>query len=153
MTEQPPRQSSLHAALAAVTDLAERVTKLTAEVVRLRTYGRRNRWFIVIDIILTLGFAASGYVSVHASETANRNGVTIAQLHATQVSGCQAGNQTRAQEITLWTHLASISRPPPHLTKRQLAANRREIAELIAYIKHTFAPRDCAKLYHLRGGG
>jgi hypothetical protein len=150
VTERTPEQVPLQAALTALKDLSSRVVTLTEEVVRLRTYGRRNRWFVVLDVILTVGLAVSGLVSVHATDTADRNGVTISQLHATQVSGCKAGNQTRAQEITLWTHLASVSKAPPHLTRRQIAANRREIAQLLAYIRMTFAPRDCRSLYRIR---
>lgn len=152
MTEQTPGQNPLQAALAAVSDLADRVAKLTAEVVRLRTYGRHNRWFVVIDIVLTIGFAFATYVAVDASAAAGRNGVTLTQLHASQVQGCLAGNQTRAQEILLWEHLARIASPAPHLTKAQIAANKHEVAELLAYIKMTFAPRQCRDLYRLPGG-
>lgn len=149
MTEQTPPQPTLQAALSAVTDLASRVTKLTAEVVRLRTYGRHNRWFVVIDIILTIGFAFATYVAVDASAAAGRNGVTIAQLHATQLNGCRAGNQTRAQEIGLWVHLAALGKPAPGETPKQIKASEHEIAQFLAFVKSTFAPRDCRSLYRL----
>lgn len=152
MTEQIPPQNPLQAALAAVTGLSERVTKLTGEVVNLRRYGRRNRRYIFIDVALTVVIAAVSWVAFDASATADQNGVTIAQLHATQVSGCLAGNQTRVQEIKLWEHLAKIASPAPHLTKAQIAANKREVAALLAYIRMTFQPRDCAALYRLPGG-
>lgn len=152
MTEQTPEPTTLQATLAAVEDLAGRVTTLTAEVVRLRSYGRRNRAFIVIDIVLTIRFAFATYVAVDASAAASRNGVTIAQLHQAQLAGCVAGNQTREQEIALWTHLAKIASPSPHLTKAQIAANKHEVAQLLAYIRMTFAARDCKSLYKIDGG-
>lgn len=152
MTEQTPSQNPLQAALAAVTDLASRVTTLTAEVVRLRTYGRHNRWFIAIDIILTIGFAFATYVAVDASSAADRNGVTISQLHQAQVASCRGGNQTRSQEIQLWAHLAAVSKPAPGSTPKEVAASKREVAQLLAYIRMTFRPRDCAALYRIHGG-
>lgn len=151
MTEQAPEPTTLQATLAAVQDLARRVGTLTAEVVGLRSYGRRSRKFIVIDIVLTIGFAFASYVAVDASAAADRNGVTITQLHSSQVSGCLAGNQTRAQEIKLWTHLASISKPSPGETQAEITASKHQVGVLLAYIRATFAPRDCKAIYRLPG--
>lgn len=158
MTEQSPPQApdptTLQAVLATLKDLAGRMTTLTAEVVHLRKYGKRSRRYIVIDIVLTVVIAAVSYVAVHAENSAHQNGVTLSQLHQTQLNGCVAGNQTRAQEIALWMHLAQVSRDQsaPHLTERQIAQNKKEVAALLAYIRTTFAARDCAALYKLPGG-
>lgn len=155
MTEQTPPQApeptTLQAVLAALKDLAARMTTLTAEVVHLRKYGKRNRRYIVIDIALTVVIAAVSYVAVHAESSAHQNGVTIAQLHATQVNGCRAGNQTRVQEIQLWTHLASVATPAPGETHRQIIKGKRTVAALLAYIRSTFRPRNCRALYRLPG--
>jgi hypothetical protein len=153
VTEQTPPLNPLQAALAAVTDLSGRVGALTAEVVRLRKYGRSNRRFIVIDVVLTVALAAVSWLAADATAAANRNGVTIAQLHQTQLNGCVSGNQTRAQEIQLWMHLATVSQeqPAPHLTERQIAQNKKEVAALLAYIRTTFQPRNCRALYRIPG--
>jgi hypothetical protein len=57
---------------------------------------------------------------------------------------CQAGNESRAQQVTLWTHLIEISAPPPHETAAQKAARAKLIAGFLAYVRQVFAPRDCA---------
>ena len=56
---------------------------------------------------------------------------------------CQAGNASRAQQVTLWDHFAAISKPPPHQTPAQAAARRKAINGILAYIRHVFAPRNC----------
>jgi hypothetical protein len=77
--------------------------------------------------------------TVRAAEAASaRNAASVAQL-------CQAGNASRAQQITLWDHFAAISKPPPHQTAAQAAARQKSVAAILAYIRRVFAPRDCAQ--------
>ena len=73
---------------------------------------------------------------VHRAET---NAASITQL-------CQSGNDARAQQVILWTHLVVISRPPPH---ESVAARTRRVKttrEFIAYVRKVFARRDCTKI-------
>jgi hypothetical protein len=62
---------------------------------------------------------------------------------ASVVQLCQAGNESRAQQVTLWTHLVAMSAPPPHQTaaqKRQRAALTRDF---LGYVREIFKARDC----------
>jgi hypothetical protein len=102
---------------------------------------------LVLDVLLTVIVAAFAVTARDASDAAHRNGVTLSQLHASEVASCQGGNQTRAKEIALWEHIYSIgvtSKTPPKI--------RREDNALIAYIKGVFASRDCKNLFKIKGG-
>ena len=138
-------------------DTAQNLTKgmkvLAEEVKRLRTYGHHNRWFVLIDIGLTILLTVFGYLSVNAASQARSAGLAAAANHTNLVASCEAGNQTRAEEVMLWDHLAQISRPAPGSTKAQVARDKAEIATLLAYIRKTFAKRQCTKLYATSGPG
>jgi hypothetical protein len=107
--------------------------------------GKRGRqglpWSIRYAIVslFALAFllaAASSWLSVRTvrGEVANRASVT--QL-------CQAGNESRAQQVTLWTHLVQISAPPQHETAAQKRQRQALTRQFIGYIRQVFAPRDC----------
>ena len=152
MSEPVPDREALETAQAlteALTGTREQVAALTAAVKRSRRHIFALAVSLLLDVALTVVVAIFAVQAHSASTSASHADATVAELHATQVAGCQAGNAERAEQTALWTHLAAISKPPPHLTRRQLAANKREIAALLAYVKHTFAPRDCQKAYRL----
>ena len=65
---------------------------------------------------------------------------------ASTLALCQAGNDARAQQVTLWTHLIAISAPPPRQTPAQKQARDKLIGSFLAYVRHVFAPRNCDKL-------
>lgn len=136
-------------------EAAERLTgslnSLSVEVARLNSYGRRNRHLIWGTIIsLAIDVALTVAVAVFAIEAHQAN-VTVAELHATQISACRLGNQSRSQQVALWVHIATVSSasPPPHESKKQLEKNKRTVAALLAYIRRVFAPRDCQAIYRL----
>ena len=86
---------------------------------------------------LTLLLAGASYFfSTRAvrGEVASRASVT--QL-------CQAGNESRAQQVTLWTHLVQISAPPPHETAAQKAARAKLIRQFLGFVRQVFARRNC----------
>lgn len=149
MTDGSPDREALDTAQ----DLTKGMKVLADEVKRLRTYGRYNRKFIVVDIVLTILLTAFGYLSVHAANQAHSAGQVAAANHANLVAACQAGNQTRAEQVMLWDFLAHLSSPPPHLTKRELAANRKKVAELLAYVRTIFAKKNCKRVYATSGPG
>ena len=128
--------------LAAVLDALNATTAelnaTKAEVQRLRTYGRRNRKFIIFDIALTLALTGVGAVSVHAVQSAD-------SANAAQSALCQAGNIARAQQVQLWGFVLNISAPakgsPP-----QTPAQKARIAAFRAYLARDFASRDCSHL-------
>ena len=48
---------------------------------------------------------------------------------------CQAGNESRAQQVTLWTHLIAISAPPPHETAAQKQQRAMIVRQFLAYVR------------------
>jgi hypothetical protein len=68
---------------------------------------------------------------------------------ATTVALCQAGNTSRAQQVTLWDHILTISAnspPPLHETRAQHAQRLATARAFEAYVHHIFAPRDCTAI-------
>ena len=78
---------------------------------------------------------------------------TSAEVHratataASVVQLCQAANESRAQQVTLWTHLVAISQPPPHETAQGRAQRHRLIREFLAFVHRVFAPRNCTQKF------
>jgi len=92
---------------------------------------------IIFLFVLTFLLAgASSWVSVRAVQGEIRSRASVVQL-------CMAGNESRAQQITLWTHLVSISAPPPHETATQKAVREARIRQFLGYVRQVFAPRNC----------
>lgn len=93
--------------------------------------------------LFVLAFLLAGgsyWLSVRAvrGEVASR--ASVVQL-------CQAGNESRAQQVTLWTHLVTISAPPAHESAAQERQRQATIAAFLAYVRKVFAPRDCTARY------
>src|SRR5689334_7393606 len=105
---------------------------------RLRPRGTASARAIVFLFILAFLLAgASFWLSVRTVQGQLANRASVVQL-------CQAGNESRAQQVTLWTHLVAISAPPPHETAAQKAVREARVREFLAYVHHVFAPRNCA---------
>lgn len=121
---------------------------MTAQLAEVKASVRRGKRVIaalvvslILDVGLTVGVSIAAVQANNASAKAN---TTVTQLHSTQVSACRAGNQTRAEEVALWVHLESLtvtSRTPPKVRKAD--------EQLLAYIRHTFRPRNCVAIYKL----
>lgn len=93
---------------------------------------------MVVLFVLSLLISAGGsYLSVKAVDGAVSSRASVVQL-------CQAGNEARAQQVTLWTHLVAISAPPAHQTAAQAARRRAVIAAFLRFVRQVFAPRDCS---------
>ncbi len=129
MTEPAPPADPL----AAIAGVVKELQATRAEVVRLRTYGRRNRKFILFDIIVTILLSGIGGGVVHAIQSANH-------ANSAQLALCQAGNTSRAQQANLWEFLIRLSGPP------KTAQGRRLIATFEHHLHVVFAPRDCSHL-------
>jgi len=123
--------------LATAKDLTGALTAMAAEVKRLRTYGRRNRKFIWIDIALTILLSGVGALSVHATQSAS-------QANSAQLALCQAGNTARAQQVRLWDYITDL--PPVKGSPPPSAAQKKRVADFKAYLNTVFAPRDCSHL-------
>ena len=137
-----------------LTDALDRLSDRLEEVkqdsetrdTELARYGHRNRIMIwativslVLDLLLTAGIAVVAVQAHHANSAAAASGQTELAL-------CQAGNVARAQQITLWSHLLSLSPAPG--TRPRSAAQEKQITEFRAYIRSIFASRDCQSLGH-----
>lgn len=128
--------------VATAQDLTGTLKNVLAEMVHLRKYGRTNRKFVIVDVVLTVLLAGVGGLSVHAASQADQN-------RTAQIVTCQASNQARAQNEQLWTYLINLStsQPPrPGETSAQKAASKTLISLLRAKVSATFAARDCQKL-------
>ena len=117
--------------LATAKDLTGALTQMAAEVKRLRKFGRTNRRFIVFDVLLTIALAATGAVSVHATQTAS-------SASASNLALCQSSNVARAQQVELWDFVLSLSSGKP-----QTARQEKNVAEFRQHLEAIFAPRDC----------
>lgn len=110
------------------------------------TITKGARYAVVFLFLFSLTLAAANVLftarqvgHVRALTTAAaRNAASIRQL-------CLAGNEARAQQVTLWDHVITITLPPPRETPAQrrhrLAAER----AFEAYVHRVFAPRDCSR--------
>lgn len=111
-----------------------------------RDAKRRRRQIIaltislVLDVFLTIGFAA---LSIQARDTAE----AASKSQASIIASCQAGNEFRLTEGALWNHLLSLPPVgPSNLTPEQQAQQDKLVADFKTYLKTTFAPRDCSNI-------
>jgi hypothetical protein len=99
------------------------------------TVGAR-RAFVTLLVIV---FLLAGMNLVFTARQVN----AVRAAAASVVQLCQLGNETRGQQVSLWEHLVTISRPPPH---ESAAERRRRLADtraFLAYVEKVFAKRDC----------
>ena len=94
---------------------------------------------VVFLFTLSLALAAGNYLLSAAA--VNR----AAAAAASTIQLCRAGNEARAQQVTLWEHLVSLPGPsgetPAARARRQRLATR-----FLAYVHAVFTPRNCATL-------
>lgn len=98
--------------------------------------------FVFLAILTLLLAGASSWFAIRAVQGEIGNRASVEQL-------CQAGNEFRAQQVTLWTHLIVISAPPAHETAAQKQQRARLTASFLRYVREVFKQRDCT---HLSGG-
>ena len=67
---------------------------------------------VFLFILAFLLAGASFWLSVRTVQGQIASRASVVQL-------CQAGNESRAQQVTLWTHLVQLNTPPPHETAAQ----------------------------------
>lgn len=127
-------------------DLQHALEGMTTQLAAVKATVRRGKRIIiglivslVLDVALTVGVTITAAQAHEASARAN---ATVGQLHATNVSACDAGNQTRESEVALWDHIFSLT-STSRMTPAQLATDER----LLLFIRQTFAPRNCVQLY------
>lgn len=95
--------------------------------------------FVFLALLTLLLAGASSWFAIRAVQGEIANRASVTQL-------CQAGNESRAQQVALWAHLAAISGPPPHETAEAKRRREAAVAGLLRYVRQVFAPRDCSHL-------
>jgi len=95
---------------------------------------------VFLFILAFLLAGASFWLSVRTVQGQIASRASVVQL-------CRAGNESRAQQVTLWTHLVGISAPPPHETAAQRQKRQQLTRQFLAYVHQVFAPRDCTARY------
>jgi hypothetical protein len=93
--------------------------------------------FVILAVLALLVAGASSWFSVRAVQGEINSRASVVQL-------CQAGNEARAQQVVLWSHLVQVSVPPPHETAAQKQRRAAAVAGLLRYVRQVFAPRDCS---------
>jgi hypothetical protein len=95
------------------------------------------RYSFIFLFVLMVALTSGSYVlSARAVHQATASAASTLQL-------CEAGNESRAQQVTLWTHLVAISQPPPHQSAAAEGRQQATVAVFLAYVHHVFAPRNC----------
>lgn len=107
---------------------------------------RGARYAVVFLFVLAFLLAGCSYwLSTAAINRAVESRASVVQL-------CQLGNETRQQQVMLWTRLITISQPPPHQTKAEARRRAAMIRVFIAYVHKLFAPRNCGAKFGLTEG-
>jgi hypothetical protein len=120
------------------TDELRRVTdELGPAVANLRRYGHTNRR-LIYGLLLSLVFDVCLTVGVwHVADNAGRATSKANDAQLFERASCQAGNQSRALQIQLWT--ATLGPVQPGETAHQ----RQEAARFLALVRSTYQPRKC----------
>jgi hypothetical protein len=126
--------------LNAAADLQDSMAVLSGEIRALRTYGKRNRNYIVglavslcLDLVLSIVVA---FVAVSAAEANNQ----ADQNRRTQIATCESSNQSRAVTVSLWNYVldsAAKNDPTPQKLK--------QISDFRAYMAQAYQQRDCSQ--------
>jgi hypothetical protein len=93
---------------------------------------------VFLFVLAFLLAGASYWFSVRAAQGQIASRASVVQL-------CQAGNESRAQQVTLWAHLVAMNAPPPHETAAQKQKRQALTRNFLAYIRTVFKPRNCAQ--------
>lgn len=110
--------------------------------------ARRGLAYVLVLVFLITGGAY--WQSSRSVNELRRVSATVESQRRVQVYACQLGNESRAQQIILWTHIAHIAAGPPHETHAERQARHARLAAFLAYVRRIFAPRDCQAIYRLK---
>ena len=139
--------------------LGVQLIRLTGEIKILRAYGRRNRLYIALDVLVTAAATVATVVAVHAlgsaasansradSADARAAAATVAEQaqHAAQVSGCVSGNQYRLGVVASLDRLVMLLEGPhPSPAVRKAAVGYEQ------YVLTQNEPRNCQQVYALK---
>jgi hypothetical protein len=112
-------------------------------------YGHRNRFLIWLTfasvaisvtamvLLILVNAAAQSAASQSAANTA-----AISAQHQNQVTACRLANQSRAQQVTVWTRVLG-------LTNSNVSTRTVKGRQLLAFIREVDERRDCNSIYRL----
>ena len=128
------RLEAISATLDQVSARIEAVARRERETARRERATRKLTWGLaasfVLDIVLTV------VVTVLTVNALNQS----ATIHQSQLTACAIGNQTRDEQITLWSYVINLSRQNPD-------SNRGQLDKFQQFVMATFRPVNCAKVY------
>jgi hypothetical protein len=138
----------------AVKGTADELAAMRRELAATNTYGHHNRHLIAgvavsfaLDIVLTVVVAVFAIQAHDASSQAHVAASQAAQNHASALTFCRAANVSAAAQVRLTTYFVAITQPPPGAPGAQAVTTRARDAALLVYVRRSFAPRDCVKIY------
>jgi hypothetical protein len=119
-------------------DSEDRDKQLTERDAQLSRYGQRNRHLIWVTIIsLALDLLLTAALTVVAVQAHHASGAASAVAQADR-NLCLSGNVARAQQVSLWNYVLTISQQPAS------SVGPARLADFKAHLHKLFAPRDCA---------
>lgn len=128
----------------ALSDLSDRLEAVAVREAETSRRLWRTVAFVVVDIALSV-LLVFNYITTHD------NGATVAQLHSSTVTACQASNGRLVKEDAIWQYVLNLLTPPKTDTPAQRAAARGITATLRQRVDTAYATRDCSSLYSLKG--
>lgn len=115
------------------------MTSLADETRELRVQNKRNRFLIQVlgasvafDLLLS---AALGWIGVTAHDASNQARTAAAAAETNQRTFCLASNETRRQQVDLWTYVLTQSPTP--------AGQEATRENFKGYVAEVFKQRDC----------
>jgi hypothetical protein len=101
-------------------------------VVMRHSSGGLPRWLGVILVVLALGSVGEGWLLTRQQAEVTRDNA---------LRTCQAGNDTRAAQVSVWNYVLDLSAASAPQTPQQKA----RAEQFRTYVAKTFAARDCEK--------
>jgi hypothetical protein len=115
--------------------IAARIGTVAGREAKTRRLARGLAISLVLDVVLTVVVTILTFTAIHDASSVRQAQVS---LHTAQITACQIGNTGRMQQLQLWDFLFKLSGPN---------ANTPQDKQLLAYIRKTFQPLNCTKLY------
>jgi hypothetical protein len=113
-------------------DVATQLSTVSQSFIRTRRQGVRIviglTASLALDVVLTIVVTLLSLSSLSQSAT----------LHASQLTACSIGNQSKVEQQQLWAYLFQLSGGVKNSQEEQF----------LSFVKKTFAPVNCTALYH-----
>ena len=95
------------------------------------------RAVLALFVVTLLLFGVNLLFTAHEVNRASAAAASVVQL-------CQAGNESRAAQVSLWAYLVTVSKPPARETRVEARARLAATRAFLAYVHKVFAPRNCS---------